>query len=179
MIYAAEQQKGYNMTLMKLIAVTLFTGLAAQVAFADSSTTGGTHDDHVSTIGDVRLLHGWTRATRDDTALVFVEIENAGQVPVTLTGGSASFAETDSLVGFANVDGEPTYQNLAALPIAPGTEMVLSPQGVALQLAGLSDDLIEGESFEMTLSFAEAEVVLTVEVEAADALQHSHAGHAH
>jgi hypothetical protein len=31
----------------------------------------------------------------------------------------------------------------------------------------------------VTLTFAKAEVTLAVEVEAADATQHSHAGHAH
>jgi copper(I)-binding protein len=136
-------------------------------------------DAHLSTMGDVRLLHGWTRATGADTALVFVEIENTGTMPVTLTGGAAELAESAALVGFTLEDGTPVYSELPALPVAPGTEMVLAPQGVALRLDGLSRDLAEGDSFDLTLAFAEAEVELTVEVEAADATQHSHAGHAH
>jgi copper(I)-binding protein len=65
------------------------------------------------------------------------------------------------------------------LPVAPETEMMLAPQGVALRLDGLSRDLAEGDSFNVTVSFAQSDVALTVEVEAADATQHSHAGHAH
>lgn len=136
-------------------------------------------DDHLSTIGDVRLLHGWTRATGDDSALIFVEIENDGTTPVTLIGGASDLAEGAVLVGFTTVNGAPTYQELPALPVAPGTEMVLAPQGVALRLEGLSRDLDEGDSFEVIISFAEADVALSVEVEAANATQHSHAGHAH
>lgn len=136
-------------------------------------------DAHLSTVGDVRLLHGWTRATGADTALVFVEIENTGDTPVTLTGGAADLAESAALVGFTLEDGTPVYPELPALPVAPGTEMVLAPQGVALRLDGLSRELAEGDSFDLTLSFAEAEVELTVEVEAANATRHSHAGHAH
>ena len=137
------------------------------------------NDDHLSTMGDVRLLHGWTRATDGDTALVFVEIENTGTTPVTLTGGAAALAESAALVGFTLVDGEPSFAELPALPVAPGTEMVLAPQGVALRLDGLSRELADGDSFALSLAFADAEVDLTVQVEAADATQHSHAGHAH
>lgn len=136
-------------------------------------------DAHLTTMGDVRLLHGWTRATGGDTALVFVEIENTGDTPVTLTGGTADLADSAVLVGFTLEDGTPVYPELPALPVAPGTEMVLAPQGVALRLDGLSRELAEGDSFDLTLAFSEAEVELTVEVEAADATQHSHAGHAH
>ncbi|WP_412504322.1 copper chaperone PCu(A)C [Roseovarius sp. SYSU LYC5161] len=135
--------------------------------------------DHLSTMGDLRLLHGWTRATTDDTALIFVEIKNTGETPVTLTGGAADLAESAALVGFTLEDGTPVYPELPALPVAPATEMVLAPQGVALRLDGLSRALAEGESFDVTLAFAEAEVAVTVDVEAADASQHGHAGHAH
>lgn len=146
-------------------------GHAHEAAASDSA--------HLSTMGDVRLLHGWTRATSADTALVFVEIENTGTAPVTLTGGATDLAESTALVGFTLEAGKPSYPELPALPVAPGTEMVLAPQGVALRLGGLSRDLVEGESFDLTLAFAETEVALTVEVEAADAMQHGHAGHAH
>ena len=136
-------------------------------------------DDHLTVLGDVRLLHAWTRATDDASALVFVEIENTGDAPVTLTGGASDLAEAATLVGFTNANGQPDYQPLPALPVAPGTEMVLAPQGVALQLDGLSRALAEGDRFEIVLTFDNAEADLTVAVEAADATRHSHAGHMH
>lgn len=156
-------------------------GLAAETAETQDHDHDEDHadDDHLATVGDVRLLHGWTRATGDDTALIFVEIENSGEEPVTLTGGASDLAEAAALVGFTTVDGESAYKELPALPVAPGTEMVLAPKGVALRLDGLSRDLAKGDSFEVVLSFAHAEVKLIVEVEAANATQHSHAGHAH
>ena len=158
------------MPLKLLIAPALVVGLAGISAHADerSHEHGHAHaedssdDAHLSTMGDVRLLHGWTRATGADTALVFVEIENTGDTPVTLTGGAADLAESAALVGFTLEDGTPVYPELPALPVAPGTEMVLAPQGVALRLDGLSRELAEGDSFDLTLAFAEAEVDLTV-----------------
>lgn len=194
------------MTPKHLIPFALLVVLAGQPALADGDDHDAEaaeahsddhghdedHDDdhaahedesgdtaHLSTMGDLRLLHGWTRATTDDTALIFVEIENTGETPVTLTGGASELAEGAALVGFTLVGGAPSYPELPALPVAPGIEMVLAPQGVALRLDGLSRDLAEGDSFDVTLAFAEAEVELTVEVEAADATQHGHAGHAH
>ncbi len=145
----------------------------------DEVEEAASDDAHLSTMGDVRLLHGWTRASSDDTALVFVEIENTGTDTVTLTGGAAELAENVALVGFRLEDGTAAYPELPALPIAPGTEMVLAPEGVALRLDDVARELTEGDSFEVTVAFAGAEVPLTVEVEAANATQHSHAGHAH
>lgn len=175
------------MTRKNLMPFVLIAALAVQPVFAGSDNQPSQHvghddnmrDDHLSTSGNLRLLHGWTRATGDDTALIFVEIENAGTKPATLIGGASDIAQAAALVGFINVDGSPAYQVLPSLPIASGSEMVLAPQGVALRLDGLSRDLIEGESFDVVLFFAEADVVLTVKVEARNASQHSHAGHAH
>ncbi|KAF0282838.1 copper chaperone PCu(A)C [Spiribacter roseus] len=159
-----------------LISLALVSGLVGLSVHADEH---GHEDDHLSTADDVRLLHGWTRATTADNALVFVEIENTGSTPVTLSGGAAELAESAALVGFTLTDGKPSYPELPGLPVAPGTQMVLAPQGVALRLDGLSRDLTEGDRFDLTLDFAETEAELTVEVEAADATQHGHAGHAH
>jgi hypothetical protein len=134
---------------------------------------------HLAVLGDLRLLHAWTRATGDDTALVFGEIENRGDAPVRLTGAETRIAGRAELVGFRLADGEPGYEPLGALPIAPGTRMVLAPEGLALRLSGLARPLAEGERFPLRIAFADAGVEVTVQVEAANAIRHPHAGHAH
>jgi copper(I)-binding protein len=157
------------MTQKSLTLLALLAALAGLPAHAHA------HEDDAyrSTMGDVHLVYPWTRATSAESALVFVEIENTGTEPVTLTGGTADLAESAALVGFTLDDGAPSYDKIPALQVAPGTEMALAPKAVALRLDGLSRDLAEGDSFDVTLVFAEAEVELTVEVEAADATQHS------
>jgi len=137
------------------------------------------HSDHLSEAGGLRLLHAWTRATDDDTAYVFVEIANTGDAAQTLSGGSADIAETTTLVGFLMQDGVGGYQALPGLPVAPGTDLDLTPEGLALQLDGLDTDLAEGDSFPIEVHFGETHIDVTVAVEAANASQHSHAGHMH
>ena len=145
----------------------------------DAADAGEDGEDHLATLGDVRLLHAWTRATGEDTALAFVEIENTGDSPVMLTGAESPIAERVELVGFRMENGTGGYEPLPGLPVAPGTAMILSPEGLALRLAGLSRDLEEGGSFPIEIVFEEGHLDMTGQVEAADARQHSHAGHAH
>lgn len=158
--------------------------LASALALTGPAQTGETdhahaHADHLASMGDVRMLHAWARATSGDTALVFVEIENTGQAPVSLIGGEAALAASVALVGFQMKGGAGGYVDLPALPIAAGSTMVLAPEGVALRLEGLANALEAGQSFALELEFAEGHAELSVQIEPASARQHSHAGHAH
>jgi Uncharacterized protein conserved in bacteria len=168
-------------TLLAL-AATLATTLATNLPLPGPARAGEgdhAHNAHLARMGDVRLLHAWARATTGDTALVFVEIENAGQTPVSLIGGEAGLAASVTLVGFQMKGGTGGYVALPALPIAAGRTMALAPEGVALRLEGLNRPLAEGESFEMEVEFAEGHAALAVQIEPANARRHSHAGHAH
>ena len=63
--------------------------------------------------------------------------------------------------------------------MTPG-EFALEPEGLGFRLVGLTQDLVQGAEFELELEFADgSQVHLHVEIEAADATQHSHAGHSH
>lgn len=137
------------------------------------------HSDHVSHLDGLRALHAWTRATDDDHALLFVELENKGDQAVTLTGGESDIAASAQLVGFRMTDGQGGYAPIPMVPIAPGAELVLAPEALALHLDGLARSLVEGDSFEAELEFDAGHLVIHVEVEAENARQHGHAGHAH
>lgn len=134
---------------------------------------------HVAEAHGVRLLHAWTRATSGDTALVFVEIENTSGGAVSIAGGEADIAASVALVGFRMREGEGRYEALPPVPVKAGGEMVLAPNGLALRLEGLDRPLTEGEEFEMEILFDIGHVEAHVQVEDADARQHSHAGHQH
>lgn len=136
------------------------------------------HPDHLTEIDDLRIVHAWTRATTADHALVFMEIENTGE-PAMLTGAETPLAERATLVGFRMTEAGGVYETLPQLPVAKGTELALAPEGLALRLDGLSAPLAEGDVVPVKLHFGTTSAEVSAEVEAADARQHSHAGHAH
>lgn len=139
----------------------------------------GSNNEHVSVSGDIRLLHPWTRATRDNQTLVFIEIKNHGSTAALLKGGKSPLAEAVEVVGFQLRDGNPTYTTIPSMEVAPNSGMSLQPEGLALKLTGLRERLNEGETFPVTLLFDNVAIEATVDVESADADQHEHAGHQH
>jgi len=133
----------------------------------------------VAQIGDLRLIHAWSRATEDDEALVFVDIENHGTTEIMLTGGQTPLARSVEVVGFQLQGARGVYVPLGDLPIAAGSKMALTPEGVALRLDGLSQPLHQGDTFPMEIEVGHTHADVVVQIEAANARQHSHAGHQH
>ena len=137
-------------------------------------------EDHVAQKGDVRVVHAWSRATDADEGVVFMDIESLGGGGDRLTGAESEAAERVEIHGAVLKDGELASQPLDVIEIPAGGEFVLEPGAVFLKLVGLKQPLRQGEEFGVELLFAEAgELDVHVLVEAADATQHSHAGHAH
>lgn len=137
------------------------------------------HDHHLAERDGFRAVHAWTRATDADEALVFVDLENTGAGPVLIEGAETAIADSATLVGFTLTEGEPAYTALPPLPVGPGREMHLDPDGMAILLTGLTGELSKGDAFEMHLQTSLGEIGIDVAVEAADARHHSHAGHSH
>tara|TARA_R110002020_G_scaffold34324_2_gene104474 strand:- start:12111 stop:12599 length:489 start_codon:yes stop_codon:yes gene_type:complete len=136
--------------------------------------------DHEASIGSLTIVHPWARAAAagEDT-LVFLEIDNDGAA-VQLAGAETGIASSVEIVGAAlGADGKMIYQSVGAVQIAPG-HFALEPDGLGLRLTGLSQDLVAGDEFELEVMFGNGDHLdLHVEVEAADATAHSHAGHSH
>ena len=140
---------------------------------------GAEEHEHVATAGDIRIVHAWARAAAagGDT-LVFMEIQNKGMADSLLSAETGKAAGAEA-VGITMKDGASATTPLGPVDIGTG-ETVLDPGGMAIALRGLTGNLAEGEDFELLIRFEKAGAVeLDVEIEAADAMQHSHAGHAH
>jgi periplasmic copper chaperone A len=133
---------------------------------------------HVATKGNIRILHAWTRAaSAGSDTLVFMDIENRGAD--RLLAAETEKAGRAEIVGITMQDGNSGATPLGPVDIATG-ETTLDPGGMAIALRGLTGDLVKGEDFGLTLQFEKTGAVeLGVEIEASDAMQHSHAGHAH
>lgn len=171
--------------MTRYASIILAALLVPAAAFAEGSghghatEEGVSEDEHVTELDHVRLVHAWSRATDGDETLVFMEIENGGDAAVVLTGGETAVAAAVEVVGYQLQGGTGTHVVLGDVPIAAGARMTLAPDGVALRLTGLSEPLHEGESFALKVLLGDRAADVTVAVEAATALQHSHAGHDH
>jgi len=153
-------------------------GLVMALCLAPSVVLAG-DDDHLSEVGDLRAVHAWARATDGAEAFVYVEIENKGDNPVSLEGGASEIAETVELVGFQLKNGEATYEVVPSVPVAPGRDLHLEPDGLALRLEGLRTALAVGEEFDLDIQTSIGVLEVHVEIEASNATSHSHAGHNH
>ena len=155
----------------------------AVIAFSTPlAAAEGAHsdDDHLSAKDGVEILHAWTQATDSDHARVFMEIANEGDVDVVLLGGESDIAEHVHLMGLNYGSNGATEQEIEQFPIKAGAEIDLTPDGLFLELDGLSRVLTQGDEFEIHVLFEPiGEIEVHVEVEAAGATQHSHAGHNH
>lgn len=136
-------------------------------------------DHHAASAEGISALHAWVRATDDRDALLFVEIDNGSDREVTLLGGETAVAEGVELVGFRLKDGEPGFDVLPGVPLKPGKELLLAPNGLALRLNGLKQALHKGEEFEIEIEFDFGHIEMHAQIEAGNATQHSHAGHQH
>ncbi|QDA36385.1 copper chaperone PCu(A)C (plasmid) [Paracoccus liaowanqingii] len=135
--------------------------------------------DHLAEAQGLRILHAWTPATAGPEALIYMEIENGSDQALTLSGAQTEDGQTARLVGFAYAGGVETWQPLPDMPIAAGQYLDLVPRGLALQLSDLPAPLTQGQALQIEVMFGEIHLDVAVEVEAAGASAHSHAGHSH
>lgn len=153
-----------------LLSLILIAGLAVPAQ---------AEEEHVAAAGDIRIVHPWARAaSAGGETLVFMEIENTGATD-RLVGGETALAEDVHIVGLTLSGDSVSVAEVGAVEIKAG-DFHLDPGGLALELHGLTGDLVAGTHFDLLVNFETAgPIALEVEVEPADATQHSHAGHAH
>ncbi|MEM9524602.1 MAG: copper chaperone PCu(A)C, partial [Pseudomonadota bacterium] len=118
---------------MRLLSFVLL--LAALPAFADDGES-------------IHAGHGWLAETRDDTARLFISLENQGDAMLILT-------DISSDLGMARLMGSPIKagtpaQPIPVLPLSPGAELRMEPDGVYILLSNLSAPLLEGSEIELT-----------------------------
>jgi copper(I)-binding protein len=91
---------------------------------------------------------------------VALTIRNDGQEADQLTGGETPVAERVEVHQTRLVNGRREMDLLpAGLVIPPATTLVLEPGGSHLMLVGLRQDLVQGRTFPLTLSFRRAGTV--------------------
>ncbi|MEL7105584.1 MAG: copper chaperone PCu(A)C [Pseudomonadota bacterium] len=182
------------MALSRLILILLL--LAWGAAWASDDDHGDhdhddhfqadAHDDHADDDGDhvtrvdgLEILHAWAQATEGDEARIFMEIANEGDADLTIMGGDTDIGGAVTVMAISYSDGGKPV-DIGTFPLKAGAEIDLTPDGLFLHVSDLSQHLDQGMSFDMHVDIDPiGEVEIVVEVEAADAATHSHAGHNH
>lgn len=114
-----------------------------------------------------------------DVAAVRMVITNGVDVDDALTGGSTPAADRVE-VHRSDVDdeGRATMTEIDRVPVPAGSKVTFAPGGLHLMVTGLHDELAEGDSFPLALTFERAGTVdVTVQVVSPDDVAEEHDDH--
>jgi periplasmic copper chaperone A len=110
---------------------------------------------------DIRIDHAWSRAAMAGrTGVVYLTITDTGLAD-RLTGVSSPVAEKAELHESFSDNGVMKMRHVAALPVANGQPVSLSPGGHHIMLVHLKQALKEGDLVPLTLTFEKAGAVST------------------
>ena len=113
-------------------------------------------------LADIVVSEAKARATfaLAKTGAAYFTITNQGSEPVTLTHASVA----ESIASMVEIHNVVMYESMMrmqeledGLSLAPGESVSLAPGGKHIMLVGLTGPLNEGDSFELTLHFNQAE----------------------
>jgi len=127
----------------------------------------------------IAVTDAWSRvAMAGRTGVVYLTITDSG-APDRLTGASSPVAATATLHETTDDHGVMKMRPVAALPVQPGKPVKLAPGGYHIMLEGLKQPLQPGETFPLTLTFANAGTIAataTVQKGAGMAMDHGSMG---
>jgi hypothetical protein len=107
----------------------------------------------------IAITDAWSRAAMAGrTGVVYLTITDTG-APDRLTGASSPVATTATLHESFDDHGVMKMRPVALLPVQPGKPVKLSPGGYHIMLEGLKQPLQPGQTFPVTLTFANAGTV--------------------
>ncbi len=123
---------------------------------------------------DIAISDAWSRATPPGakTGVVYLTVTDKGAAD-SLTAVATPVAEMAMLHESKTVNGISQMRPVETAPVSADAPLKLAPGGYHIMLEGLKQPLKAGESFPVTLTFAQAgAVTATVEVRALGATGH-------
>ena len=87
----------------------------------------------------------------------YLTMMNQGADPVRLTGATTDRADSVEIHTHVHENGQMSMKRLADLELAPGESAAFAPGGLHLMLLGLTQPMVAGEQFTLTLEFDEAD----------------------
>ncbi|SDL18378.1 hypothetical protein SAMN05192555_10323 [Franzmannia pantelleriensis] len=137
---------------------------------------------HDFTLDDIRIAHPFATPTPPGApnGAAYLDI-TAGDEPAELVGASSPISAVVEIHDMIMDDGNMQMRKLDAIDVEAGETVTMRPGGgYHLMLLGLEDTLVEGESFPLTLEFAEqGEIEVEVWVQEANEGGEAADGHHH
>ncbi len=142
---------------MRFTLRQLSPGLMVLGLLAPSATTAA-HADDMSLMAS----GAWSRPTASAAmaGVVYVTVTDSG-APTTLVSVSTPIAAQAQMHQSLMQNGMMEMLPVKSLPIAPGAPITFSPGGYHIMLMGLSQPLSAGQTFPLTLTFADGGRVTT------------------
>jgi copper(I)-binding protein len=132
--------------------------------FAGETTIGETTIGE-TTVGDIRIIEPWARATAGAAmaGAAYMTLNNTGATADRLIEASSPMAARTEMHTHIIEGDIMRMRAVESVDLPPGETVEFQPGGLHVMLIGLKAALQEGESFPLTLNFAEAGAT-TVEV---------------
>lgn len=124
----------------------------------------------------IQIVDAWSRPTPPgiDVGVAYFTIRNAGKGDRLLRVSSPVAGRAELHVS-ATKDGVVKMEGLSSVEVGSGTPVAFEPGGRHIMLMGLKRPLKEGDTFPLTLTFANAGQIRTsVRVRGADGVDKSH-----
>ncbi len=120
----------------------------------------------------------WATPPTAKVGVVYLTLSNDGEAVDSLLGATSPIAGKVEIHQMSASDGVSRMQQLRALDLPVGSEIIFSPGGKHLMLVDLVRPLKEGKSFPVMLQFKAAGTVAVEVIVRALSLQHKSAGNA-
>jgi copper(I)-binding protein len=120
---------------------------------------------HEFRIGDVIVAHPWSRPTPAVavTGAAYLTISNRGTITDRLTAVGSAAAKRVEIHEHSMSNGVMSMRRVSGVDVSPGQDTAFEPGGLHVMLMGLSEPLLEGSTFALTLTFERAgSLVVTV-----------------
>lgn len=125
-------------------------------------------------VEDIHVGGVWARAARKgEKTHIFLTIENKGDVPAVLRGGSADVARFSQLVKFSMLGAYLRTEMVGPVPVAPKEKYTFEPGVVGIELRELKKEIKRGDTLPVTLAFTGGvEIDVEVEVDSRTAVRY-------
>lgn len=160
-----------------LTTVTVaFLAMSASAALAGSKPAKKEKGPEVpaAKVEDIRVGGVWTRAARKgEKTHVFLTIENKGDVPARLRGGTAEVATYSQIVKFSMMGAVLHTSMVGPVAVEPHEKYTFEPGVVGIELRKLNKDLKRGDMLPVTLEFAGGvQIAVEAEVDSRSAVRY-------
>jgi len=126
--------------------------------FAISFAISASATAHDYMLGDIHIMKPWSRPLPavSVNGAAYMTFMNKGDATDRLLSISTPAAKKAEIHNHTMEGGLMKMRPVGALDITPGDGTVLQPGGLHIMLMGLTEPLVEGQSFPLTLNFERA-----------------------